>query len=63
MFDIQCFVDVDWAGNVHDRRSTSGYCVTLGGNMVIWKSKKQLVVARSSVEAVSIMLWPRLQQN
>lgn len=37
---IQGFVDSDWAGFVHDRRSTSGYCISLGGNMVIWKSKK-----------------------
>lgn len=49
--EIQCFVDADWAGSVHDRRSTSGYCITLGGNMVIWKSNKQTVVARSSAEA------------
>lgn len=32
------------------RRSTSGYCITLGGNLVLWKSKKQNVVARSSAE-------------
>lgn len=49
--DIQCFVDVDYAGSVHDGSSTSGYCITLGGNMVIWKSNKQTVVARSSAEA------------
>ena len=27
-----------------------GYCMFLGGNSVTWKSKKQNVVARSSVE-------------
>lgn len=48
---IEVFTDADWAGSVTDRRSTSGYCSFVWGNLVTWRSKKQSVVARSSVEA------------
>ena len=47
---IECFFDVDWVGSKEDRRSTSGYCVFVGGNLISWKGKKQNVVLRSSVE-------------
>ena len=48
---IKCFSDSDQAGCKEDRRSTSGYCVFVGGNLVSWKSKKQNVVSRSSAES------------
>lgn len=48
---INLFTDADWAGSVEDRRSTSGYCSFVWGNLVTWRSKKQSVVARSSAEA------------
>ena len=47
---VEVFIDVDWAGSVVDRCSTSGYCTFFRGNLVTWQSKKQNVVARSSVE-------------
>ena len=49
--DIDIYSDADWAGSITDRRSTSGYCSFVWGNLVTWRSKKQPVVARSSAEA------------
>ncbi|RVW86277.1 Retrovirus-related Pol polyprotein from transposon RE1 [Vitis vinifera] len=49
--DTEVYSDADWAGNIIDRRSTSGYCSFVWGNLVTWRSKKQSVVARSSAEA------------
>ena len=47
---VECFTDADWTRSKEDRRSTSDYCVFVGGNLVSWKSKKQGVVSRSSAE-------------
>ena len=47
---MEVYTDADYAGSITDRRSTSGYCMFLGGNLVTWRSKKQNVVVHSSAE-------------
>ncbi|CAN1127242.1 Retrovirus-related Pol polyprotein from transposon TNT 1-94 [Linum perenne] len=48
---VDMYTDASWASEVTSRRSTTGYCSYVWGNLVTWRSKKQSVVARSSAEA------------
>lgn len=45
------YVDSDYAGDVDDSKSTSGYVFMLGGGAVSWVSKKQPIVTLSTTEA------------
>jgi hypothetical protein len=50
-FDLVVYTNTDWAGCPDTRRSTSGYAVFLGDNLVSWLAKRQTVVSCSSTEA------------
>lgn len=45
------FSDSDYAGDIDDRRSTTGVVFFLGSSAITWTSQKQKVVALSSCEA------------
>jgi hypothetical protein len=45
------FSDADFAGDIADRKSTSGYNFQLSGAAVSWRSKKQTCVSLSTMEA------------
>jgi hypothetical protein len=44
-------MDVDWASNVSDRRSTNGFMLSFGSGAISWSSKKQPTIALSSTKA------------
>eukprot|EP00253_Pinus_taeda_P021756 PITA_21756 len=51
VLDIRGFIDADWARDLDQRRSTSGYVFNLFGRVVSWMSNKQSAVALSTIEA------------
>jgi histone deacetylase 1/2 len=48
---VIAYVDSDWAANKVNRKSTTGYLVTIGGALISWQSKGQQTVTLSSTEA------------
>ena len=56
------FSDADWAGDIGDRKSTSGYMFCIAGGPVSWRSKKQSTVALSTAEAEYVALSSAAQE-
>ena len=54
----KCFgyCDAYLAGDNSDRKSTSGFCFTMGSGLISWKSCKQSCVALSTAEAEYVSL-------
>ncbi|GJV77739.1 ribonuclease H-like domain-containing protein [Tanacetum coccineum] len=48
---LNAYTDADWAGCLVTQRSTSGYCVFLGDNLLSWSAKRQVTLSCSSAEA------------
>ncbi|KAI3746561.1 hypothetical protein L6452_08995 [Arctium lappa] len=59
-FELTAYSDVDHAGNMLDRKSTSGHVQFFGDRLVSWASKKQNCVATSTAEAeYFIRMFPK----
>lgn len=48
--ELHAYADADWAGCPDTRCSTSGFCIFLSNNLLSWRAKKKVNVARSSIE-------------
>lgn len=53
---LVCYSDADWGSDGFDRKSYSGYVLFFAGGPVSWESKKQNIVALSSMEAEYIAM-------
>lgn len=49
--EIRCYVDSDYAGDLDDRKSTTGYIIMFNGGPIVWRSKKQTINADSTTVA------------
>uniref|UniRef100_A0A8R7U5M8 Reverse transcriptase Ty1/copia-type domain-containing protein n=1 Tax=Triticum urartu TaxID=4572 RepID=A0A8R7U5M8_TRIUA len=49
--ELAAYSDANWAGCPDTHKSTSGFYVFLGSNLLTWSSKRQNTVSRSSAEA------------
>lgn len=49
--DIVGYCDAGWAGDMDERKSTTGYVFTYRGGLITWSTKRQQGVALSSTEA------------
>lgn len=56
------FCDSDWAGDVDDRRSTTGYIFLLQGGAISWCTRRQRTVALSSTEAEYMSMVSAMQE-
>ncbi len=54
--------DSDWADDVDDRRSTSGYMFMLSGVPISWRSRKQTSVALSTAKAEYVAFLSATQE-
>ena len=50
-FELNAYTDVDWGGNIDDRKKTNGGALFLRKRLVTWTSKKQTCTSQSIVEA------------
>ena len=51
------YSDSDWANDILDRKSYTGFTVYLNGNPIVWSSSKQKLIAQSSDEAETIAAY------
>lgn len=49
--DVTGFCDAGWAGDLDQRKSTTGYIFIMNDGAILWSTKKQPTIALSTTEA------------
>ena len=60
---IETFSDADWNTLSGDFLSIIGYIFTLGSGAICWKSKKQTIIANSTIEDELIALTSSMKRK
>ena len=53
---LEGYNDANWISDIKDSKSISGYVFTLSRVAVLWKSSKQICIARSTMKSKFIAL-------
>ena len=53
---LEGYSDANWISDSDEMKATSGYVFTLGGGAVAWKTSKQTVITRSTMDAELVAL-------
>ncbi|KAG9440057.1 hypothetical protein H6P81_020222 [Aristolochia fimbriata] len=53
---LEGYSDANWISDSDETKSTSGFVFTLGGGAVAWKSSKQTLITKSTMEAEMVAL-------
>jgi len=53
---LERYSDANWISDSDETKSTSGYVFTLGGGAITWRSTRQTIIARSTMESEFVAL-------
>jgi hypothetical protein len=53
---LEGYSDINWISDVDEIKATSGYIFTIGGAAVSWRSHKQTILTKSTIEAELVAL-------
>jgi hypothetical protein len=49
--EVLGYCDVDWGGDLEDRRSTTRFVFMIGGGTISWSNKREPIITLSTMEA------------